>query len=138
MADAKLIGKERMLARIRSIPLVVREAAEKPLEEEVDAMVAALKRAAPDGTQWEVHPGQLKAEIVKYRNPDRPLSWRVMSVARGVDGSLYGRFVEFGHGLAAPSPFWWPTYRAQIKRLRTRCFAATRKALKLLFPATEG
>lgn len=133
MADAKMLGKQRMLERIRSIPAVARVAAEKPLEEEVGAMEAALKRAAPVGHPLEAHPGELRDKIEMYRNPDRPLSWRIIAGARDAAGRLYTRFVEFGHGAAAPVPFWWPTYRANIKRLRTKCYAATRKALQALF-----
>lgn len=136
MADAEIKGKAAVLARIGRIPQVVRDAAEKPLEEAVEEMASALRRNAPVAVEYEKHPGQLRESIEKYRNPDRPLSWRVIAGARDKFGRLFGRFVEFGHGNAGPRPWWFPTYRAHKKRLKTKVFTAVRKALRLLFPDT--
>lgn len=134
MADAKMAGKEALLRRLASIPEAVRQAAEPELEDAVEEMRQALQRAAPVAPDYEKHPGELRESIQKYPNPGRPLSWRIIAGARDAAGRLYGRFVEFGHGLAGPRPFWFPTYRAQKKRLRSRMYAAVRKRLKVLFP----
>lgn len=134
MADAQMAGKAAVLKRLASIPQVVQDAAEKPLEDGVEAMVGALKRAAPVAEEHETHPGQLRDSIEKYKNPDRPLSWRVIAGARDKFGRMFGRYVEFGHGNAGPRPFWFPTYRAFKKKIRTGVYTATRKALATLFP----
>jgi hypothetical protein len=129
MADAKIANREIWLAKIRGIPDVAVQVGEVSLDVGTDELVARLKAAAPE-SEYDKHPGQLKQEISKYKNPDRALSFRIMSFARDKAGRLYGRYVEFGHGDAGPRPWWFPTYRAWKKPFKAKLFADTRKALK--------
>lgn len=133
MADATIAGREALLARLAKIPEVTQAAAARALKAGVDELVEAEKRAAPV-SDLEGHPGELRDSIVAYANPDRPLSWRIIVGARDAAGRLYGRYVEFGHGNARPRPFFFPTYRAQKKRIRSQVFSEVRQALKTLFP----
>lgn len=128
-------GKARALAKIRAIPETVRQVGEVSLDLGTDDLVEALQRAAPvdNAAHGERSPGELKASIGKYRNPDRPLSWRLIAAARDLKGRLFGRYVEFGHGDAGPRPFWFPTYRAWKKAFRSKLFSDTRRALSALW-----
>jgi len=128
MADAKIANKEKWLARIRGIPDVALQVAETNLDAGTDDLIDHLAAAAPE-SDYDRHPGQLKQEIAKFKNPERGLSYRIMSFARDRKGRLYGRYVEFGHGDAAPKPWWFPTYRAWKKPFRSKLFSDTRKAL---------
>lgn len=136
MADAKIVGRERLFARFSAIPEAIRAEAEGPLQAGVEDMRDALKRAAPveAAAQYEKHPGELRDSIEAYRNPDRPLSWRIIAGARDEAGRLWARFLEFGHGSAAPSPFWFPTYRARRKAMRSKMVAAAKRGIRKLFP----
>lgn len=134
MADAKIVGREKYLARLAKIPAAARDAANEGLDGAAERMKAALQRAAPVAPEFERHPGELRDEIEIYQVDDRELSRRIMSTARDGEGTLYGPFVEFGHGDAAPRPWWWPTYRAQKKPIRARMYARLRKVVKTLFP----
>lgn len=135
MADAKLLRKEATLKKLRRIPEAVQEAAAGPLEAAAESLVQAFKRACPiDAGVKDGHkPGELRDSIEKYKNEDRPLSWRIIVGAKDKKGWFWGRNVEFGHGDAAPRPWFWPTYRAQKKPIRTKMYAVVRKALKALF-----
>lgn len=132
MADAKMINRQAWVDKIRRIPETVQQAAEGPLEQRVDTLLEALKRAAPR-SEFDKHPGQLAEEIIKYKNADRPLSWKIQSIARDAAGRLYGRFVEFGHGAAGPRPWWFPTYRAWKKIALRAQNSAVRKALAAMW-----
>lgn len=132
MADAKMIGKEKLLAKFSRVTPRVIEAVTPAFEDEVEAMRQAISRAAPEN-EFDKHPGQLKEEIVSYPNTDRPLSARIIAAARDAAGRLYGAWVEFGHNDAAPVPYFWPTYRAKKKPLRSKLYAEARKALTALF-----
>lgn len=130
MASAVLQGKSRAVAKIEALPDIVREIGEVSLDVGTDDLVRHLKAAAPiDNGGHDPHRGLLKYAIVKLRNEARGLSWQIMSVARDAKGRLFGRFVEFGHGDAAPRPWWFPTYRAWKKPFRAKLYADTRKAL---------
>lgn len=133
MADARMIGREQLLARLAKIPAAVKDAAEDELKTEVDTLVEAMKRAAPVEDPDGKHPGLVRDSIEAIKNPVRPLSWTITVSARDMKGRLIGIWVEFGHGQAGPRPFFFPTYRAQKKRLKAAMFARTRKAIKGLF-----
>lgn len=136
MADAKFVNRQKVLQRLAGIPDVVIQVATVNLDAGTDELVEALRRAAPvaPAAKKDEAPGTLRASIAKYRNPDRPLSWRIIAGARDRAGRLWARYVEFGHGEAAPEPFWYPTYRAWRKPFRSKLFSDTRRALKAWWP----
>lgn len=135
MADAKLLGRERYFAKLRAIPETVRQVAEVSLDLGTDDLVERLAANAPEdnGGHDDKHPGLLKTTIRKYPTPGRPLSWRIQSFARDAKGRLFARYVEFGHGGAAPRPWWFPTYRAWKKPFKSKLYADTRRALSALW-----
>lgn len=135
MADAVIKGKAALLAKFPRITPEVEAAIAPIMEDEVEHMRSAISRAAPvlHRPSKERTPGQLAASIQKYPNPSRPLSWRIIAGARDAASRLWARYVEFGHGEAGPMPFFFPTYRANKKRLRTRAYAAARKVLSAMF-----
>lgn len=128
MADAKMLGKTELIAKLARLPPAVTETAGVALDAGTDELVAALQRAAPV-SELDDHPGQLRESIQKYRTPGRPLSWRIIAAARDLKGRLYGVWVEFGHGDAPPRPFWFPTYRAFKKRFRSKLFSDVRRVI---------
>jgi hypothetical protein len=134
---AKMLNLEKVLARLRKLPDAMKDAASGELDKQVDGLVQAIRRAAPNSP--ETDGAKLRDSVHAYKNPDRPLSYRIIADAKGEDGSFIGSPVEHGHrakdGTHVPAdPFFYPTYRAHRKRIRARTLAASRKALKQLYP----
>lgn len=139
MADAKMLGREALFARFAKLPAAITEAVATQLETEVKDLVEAQKRAAPVSSDLEAHPGQFRDSIHEYKNPDRPLSYRVIADAKDDHSEFIGPHIEFGHmardGSHVPArPSFFGTYRARKKPMRRRLNAAARKAAKALFP----
>jgi len=148
-------GLDRALARMARLPAQVREEVEKALDDEIEDLAAAMRRAAPvkSGTlRRTIRTGRGKrplSRIVTMGGPEtrvkvrRGVSDRDFARAKARGGSRgeydYSRAVEFGHltvdGKRVPGqPFFWPTYRARRKAMRRRIYAAARMPLKTLFP----
>lgn len=139
MADAKVANRERILARMRAMPAGVEAEARQVLKVTVDELQAALKRAAPVGSEFEKTPGELRDHIEVYENNQRVLSFRIIAAAKDEKGRYYGRYVEFGHTtpdgrFVAAQPFWFSTYRAWKRVLLNKVRAAVRARLKADFP----
>ena len=139
MASAKMLNREKIVARLLRIPTAVKAPVAETLKIEVDELVAAMQRAAPVGGPMDPHPGAFRDSIHAYRNPDRDLSWRIIADAKDEHGHFVGKHIEYGHvspdGVHVPaSPSFWPTYRARRKAMRRRLNAAARKVIKSLFP----
>jgi hypothetical protein len=141
MAEAKFVNREKILARLRRLPGSAADAAREQLKIEVDALVAAEQRACPVQAAGaaERPPGELRNSIHSYETEGRVASYRLIADAKDDKGTLYGRYVEFGHtagdGSYVPAePFWFSTYRAFKKGMVSRIKAAVRRRLKSEFP----
>lgn len=138
MADAKMLNKAKVIARLGRLPAALKAAVAAQLKTEAEDLVAAQRRAAPVD-QLEPHAGAFRDSIHEYPNPDRELSYRVIADARDDKGHLIGKHIEHGHlaadGSHVPAkPSFFPTYRARKKGMRRRLSAAARKALRTEFP----
>lgn len=138
MADAKMLNKAKAIARLRALPAKVAVAVGSQLAGEVETLVEAQKAAAPvDETSAD--PGSLAEGIRFYPNPDRPLSYRVISDARDDKGQPIASHVEFGHRAADGShvgaqPSFWPVFRARRRGIRQRLSRTALKAIRAEFP----
>lgn len=131
---------ESVKARLARIPEKVKRAVGAALDDEVEGIVAAMKRAAPVLTPAEaraagVEPGALRAAIHAYRNPNRELSWRIVENAKDEHGHPISQHVEFGHRAAdgahvSARPHFFPTWRARKKPLRRRLNRVSKDAFK--------
>jgi hypothetical protein len=133
MASAKMLNLERVLARLRAIPPAMKAAAEQKLKVEVDALVAEQKRLAPDDP--DTGGSRIRDAIRAYPNPDRPLSYRVISDAKDEKGKPIAANVEHGHRNrdgthTRARPTFFPVYRARKLGMKRRITAAARKALR--------
>jgi hypothetical protein len=140
MADAKMLNREKVLAKLRRIPQRVQTAVGSQLAKEVEDLTEAIQRAAPVGTDEEKTPGELRDSVHFYPTPDRPLSYRVLADAKDAKGDFIGSHVEAGHRAedgthVAARPFFFPTYRARKKPMRRRLTSAASKAAKTAFEA---
>lgn len=140
MADAKMLGRAKVLAKFRSLPTPVQVGVGSQLAKEVEDLTEAIQRVAPvdDGSD---EPGKLRESVHFYPTPGRPLSYRVLADAKDAEGEFIGSHVEAGHrteqgGHVAGRPFFFPTYRARKKPMRRRLSAAATKSAKTAWEAS--
>lgn len=134
---AKMLNKAKVRARLARVPKVVKGAASRQFDVEVAEMVTAIKLATPDDPGTPAN--ALRDSTAAYRNPDRPLSWRIIVALRDRFGTFVAPKVEHGHRNAdgthtAARPWLFPTYRARRKGARRRVSGAVRKVLRQLYP----
>lgn len=135
---AKMLNLQRVLARLAEVPEAVQKAVDDQLRIEVSGLVAAQQRNAPVDETSD-NPGELRDSIHFYKNPDRPLSYRVLADARDKKGKFIGSNVEAGHrardGTHVPArPFFFAIYRALKRPMKRRVAAAARNAARQAFP----
>ena len=115
-------NRDRLRKRLKAIPERVRKAAERQLEINANEMVETAKDFVP------IDDGALVSSI-KQRDAsdDTKISRRVSA---GSNEAFYAPWVEFGHGQAAPRPFFWPAYRLKRRRFKARMNRAAKKAVQ--------
>lgn len=150
---AKMQNRQRLLDKMAKMPAAVRSAIKQALAQGADEIVAEQKRLAP------VSSGDLRNSIGSTFGAyiaDNANVRGVTSTTKGADPDLtvtihagderayYAAFVEFGTaphlngGLyfgtknpgAKATPFFYPAFRANRRRVKARISRATTKAVK--------
>lgn len=137
MARPKFQGKERFDRILRAMPAETRKQLHKSVRKSAEELAAAQRSLAPVDT------GALRASVrvidgaENLSDADRKalgdrLSPNDLSVfvAAGDEKAFYATFVEFGSKARPASPFFFPAYRIQKKRITGRAAAAVRRAAK--------
>lgn len=137
-------GAARVRRLLAQIPAKVQEAAQRSLEQSAEEIVQLMRRLAPRDS------GAL-ANSIGWTWGDAPAGSMTLGTVKGgkASGSIYGsmvitiyaggkitgaddfyaRFQEFGTRKMRANPFFYPAYRANKKRVRSRLTRAIRKAL---------
>ena len=134
---AKIEGLEKLRAKLKAMPEAVKAEVEGVLIASAEEVAATARALAP------VDDGDLK-DSIKVTGPGgrTPLhsSGGAQSVGdlkavvtAGNSSTRYAAVVEFGHGNAAPRPFFWPAYRSKKKRIKSRIARAIGKAVKKIW-----
>ena len=141
MADAKFAWVEARKRVFLALPQAIQDAAEAQLKQEADDMVAAIQRAMDAAYAGQNDKGlqTLRDSVHAYPNPHSIASYYVLADAKDAEGKFIGSNVEAGHlardgSHVAPRPAFYSTYRARKRAMQNRLKAATRKAIKTLFP----
>lgn len=150
---AKIRNREKLLKKMAAIPAAVRSAIKQALAEGADQITDEMRRLAP------AQSGDLRRSIGStfgHYVADNANVRGVTSTAKGADPDLtvtihagderayYAAFVEFGtaphlngglysgtkHPGSKATPFFFPAYRANKRRVKARISRATRKAVK--------
>lgn len=115
-------NRDRLRRKMKAIPVAVRKAARAQLKANAEQLVETQQRFAP------VEDGKLQASIKQQDVSDSTrISRRVTAGGREAP---YASWVEFGHGNAAPRPFFWPAYRVMKRRFKARMTRAAKKAVQ--------
>ena len=144
-----VLGKDRLLRKLRAFPPRAEAAVRKAMEQSADAVVAQMKSLVPVGSgdlqmsiswTWGDAPkGSLKIGQIKSASGNM----RITIYAGGGD-AWYARFVEFGTqahtaggkfaGSTIPAipaqPFFYVSWRAGKKSAKSRVSRAINKAAK--------
>lgn len=118
MATAKIEGLERLRRKIAALPEAAKQEIKAALDESADELMAMQQRLVP------VDEGDLRKSIEKA---DGRHELQVL-VRVGGPRAHHARFVEFGTQKMSARPFFFPSYRASRKRIKSRVNRATRKA----------
>lgn len=134
-------GLDLLRAKIRALPDAARAEIRAAMEKSADEMVAMAKRLVPVdsgalrdsiGWTWGAPP---KGSIALARSSGGP-GEAITIYAGSRDKTLgdadafYVRWVEFGTVTAAAQPFFFPSWRALRKRIKSRNTRAVSKAFR--------
>lgn len=140
-----ILGLDRLKRKLTvTIPAHVEKATAAAMEQGAEEIVGMMKRLAP------VDSGALR-DSIGWTWGDAPAGAMVLGKSKSVGSrgrkyitiyagtrdkklgdadAFYARFVEFGTQAMAPQPFFFPSYRALRKRVRSRITRSMKKAIK--------
>lgn len=146
---AKIIGLQKLQKKLDAMPRVAKEEIRSALEKSADEIVAMAKNLAPS----------LKKPDTRKKNPRRPgelrdsIGWTygkapkgaltlgevrasqlagdlTITIFAGNSDAFYARWVEFGTQKMSAQPYFYPSYRANKRRTRSRVTRAINRAAK--------
>jgi HK97 gp10 family phage protein len=118
-----------------TIPAKVEAATKKAMEKGADELVGMMKRLVPvdqgdlrDSVGWTWGDPPKGAVVIAKSEPDsRGLK---ITVYAGNVKAYYARWVEFGTVKMSAQPFFFPSYRAMRKRIKSRITREMKKAIR--------
>lgn len=123
-----------------TMPKRVEDAARKAMETGAEELVSMMKRLAPIDTgdlqmsiswTWGAPP---KGSVVLAKSEPDSKGMRI-TIFAGSKEAFYARWQEFGTTEMPANPFFFPSWRALRKRIRSRIVRNMKKAVQAEFPA---
>lgn len=132
----------RIKAKIDRLPLAAQKAMKETLKTEVDGLVAQMKANAPFDPNNAEHQ-HLRDSVHAYPNPKRAVGFIILADAKDASGKFIGSNIEAGHrtvdgGHVAGRPFFFPTWRALRKGIRSRVSRAAKRATREAWKGVNG
>lgn len=143
---AEIRGVERLLAKLRRMPEMVKEEARIAMAKQADEIVAMMKRLAPvlkepdsrrtpgalrDSIGWrwgkKAPKGSMAVASVSSDGDDNDMTITIYAGSKDV---FWATFQEFGTAKMAASPFFYVSWRANRKSARRNIRAAIRRGVK--------
>lgn len=128
MASNRFAGKERALNRMRQIPVAVRSVAREAVDEQAAFLVEQIRPNVPrdegdlaDSLEWRRNPRGDKISVV---------------VTEGAKDDTQGRkarAVEFGRPDMEAQPHFFPTYRANKRKMQNAIQKRVRAAIRRIW-----
>jgi HK97 gp10 family phage protein len=133
-------GLEQLRAKIRALPEAARADIRKAMEQSADEVVAMAKRLVPvdsgalrDSIGWTWgEPPKGSFALARSGPPGEAITIYAGSRDKELGGrdAFYVRWVEFGTVTATAHPFFFPSWRALRRRVKSRNSRAVSKAFK--------
>lgn len=143
MGENTFDRKAKVLDLIGSIPTELREVIEPKLDEQGEFLVNQIKPLVPVDEDDREHGGELRDSVEWHRNPNPTKIGIVVTEGLNQAGdpeNRKGRANEFGRGGANPmeaTPHFFPTFRANKKKMASRVMSAARKKIKQIWGASK-
>jgi HK97 gp10 family phage protein len=115
---ATVQGLDRLKAKLAAMPQAAKQGIMPALNKKADELVAMQKRIVP------VDDGDLRDSIEKTEGRHE----LAITVWAGGPTAIHARWVEFGASKTTAKPFFYPSYRALRKRIRSSISYASKKA----------
>lgn len=134
MVNHRFTGRDRLIRRLRQLPVEVRTAARDSLDQQAAFLVEQIRPNVPKDE------GDLAASLEWHRSPSRARI-RVV-ITEGANDDTLGRkarAVEFGRpesaeaGAMEAQPHFFPTYRANKRRMQNAIQKAVREAIRRIW-----
>lgn len=135
-------GTDALIRRFNAIPVSVRTAAQQALEQSAAEMVAMMRQFAPeflrDKIEWTLGNAPAGSVVLIRAGARTRGALRVTIYV----ADYRAHWFEFGTadrvqkktgrstGRIAPQPYFWPSYRALRRRVRSRLTRAVNKAIR--------
>lgn len=141
-----MIGRDALHRRLNAVPDAIIAVCKPILEQEAESMVQQMRsivrvrtgqlQRSIDWTWGEVPPGAIRIgqignrkfgmlSITIYAGP-----YEKGQTSTNPDDAYWARFEEFGTVNQPASPFFYPVFRSNRKRVRSRIKAAITRAMK--------
>lgn len=136
MANHRFTGRERLARRLRQLPVEARIAARDSLDEQAAYLTEQIRSAVPRDE------GDLAASVEWHRSPSRARIRVVITEGLGQEGDPKNRkahAVEFGRpdssesGFMEPQPHFFPTYRANKRKMQNAIQKRVREAIRRMW-----
>lgn len=134
---ATIHGLDKLRAKLRAMPTEVKAEVEAVIIASAEEVASTAKALSP------VDDGDLRDSIrvtgpgestPLYSSGGRQKVGELKAVVTAGNSSVrYAAPVEFGHGNAAPRPFFWPAYRSKKKKIRRAIGRAIGKAARKIW-----
>ncbi|RVI58535.1 HK97 gp10 family phage protein [Sinorhizobium meliloti] len=151
---AKVIGLDKLNRKLALLPIVARKRIREAMQQGADEIVAMMKSLVPkashelensiDWTWGSAPKGALTIATVRGQGMRNTGSENTITIYAGNADAYYARFVEFGTAAhtaggmfagatipaIAASPFFFVSFRANRKRVKSRITRAVNKSAK--------
>jgi HK97 gp10 family phage protein len=126
-------GLESLRRKLNALPDAMRAEVRLAMQKGAEEIVQMARRLAPEasgdlkksiGWTWGAAPQGSMALANAGSGAD------VLTIYAGSDEAFYARWIEFGTVSRSATPFFYPSYRATRKKMRSRNNRAMRKAAR--------
>ncbi len=137
----RVTGLELLRRKIRTLPKAMRDEIRKSMEQGADEIVAMAQRLVPvdsgalrDSIGWTWGDPPKGSVVLAKSTPERGEAITIYAGSRdkglGDRDAFYVRWVEFGTVKMQAQAFFYPSYRALRKRVRSRTTRVVGKAIR--------
>lgn len=134
----KIEGLDRLNRKLKRMPDIARQEVAKAMEKSAQEIVEMAKGLAPartgalrDSIGWSWHGAPQGSMVLgEVRSSGRGAGNLSIVIYAGDSQAFYARWQEFGTVHMRAQPYFFPAYRANRKRVRSRISRAITKAAK--------
>lgn len=131
----KVSGVKELRKKLKALPPEIKLELESEMEKGANEVVQMAKRLVPvntgrlrDSIGWTWGEPPKGSIAIAQSRPDP--NARVITIFAGSETAYWVRWVEFGTVKSQAHPFFFPSWRANAKKVKSRFKRATKKAIE--------